>query len=257
MNKINARKVLAEYEDDFIFNFLDIENYNSESSRLRFWFDHCKKNIDKLEGDIFEFGVFRGSSLISMALLLKKLGSKKKVFGFDSFGGFPEYHKHDDLNAFDLNPDFFEQTLIDKHKLMMDLKSIGNDSILPANVSSSGEFNDTSEAYVRKKIKELKLDNIELVVGDFANTAPKFFSKYKGKIFSCNLDCDLYLGYKNTLPYTYDRLVRGGYVHLDEYYSLKFPGARIACIEYFNKEGIKPKKQLVPSYEFERWYLEK
>jgi len=86
---MDIQKILLENSDDFIFNLTGVENYNSTSTRLRFWFEHCKKNIDKLDGDIFEFGVFRGASLISIALLLKKLGSKKKVYGFDSFGGFP------------------------------------------------------------------------------------------------------------------------------------------------------------------------
>ena len=116
-----------------------------------------------------------------------------------------------------------------------------------------GETNDD----VRKKIEEFQLDNIELIVGDFTDTVEKFFLNYSGKIFSCNLDCDLYLGYKNTLPYIYERLIKGGYVHLDEYYSLKFPGARIACDEFFKENNIHPIKNKVELTEFERWYLTK
>lgn len=257
MNDINLRKILIENQDDFIFNSQGIENFNSESTRLRFWFDHCRKNIHKIDGNIFEFGVFRGSSLISMALLLKKLGSSKKVYGFDSFGGFPEYHEYDDLKAFSLYPEIFEENIRRKHDLMIDLIESKEKLITPENVSSSGEFSDTSESYVRERIRELELDNIELIVGDFAETAKSFFSNYTGKIFSCNLDCDLYLGYKDTLPYIYDRLVEGGYVHLDEYYSLKFPGARIACAEYFKEAGIVPQKNIVPVHEFERWFITK
>jgi hypothetical protein len=43
MDVINLHKVLTERQDDFIFNLQGVENYNSESTRLRFWFDHCKK----------------------------------------------------------------------------------------------------------------------------------------------------------------------------------------------------------------------
>jgi len=46
-------------------------------------------------------------------------------------------------------------------------------------------------------------------------------------------------------------------IHLDEYYSLKFPGARIACAEYFKEKGIEPQKNIVPSHEFERWFVTK
>jgi len=72
MNSDEIQEVLLNNPDDFVFNLTGVENYNSSSSRLRFWFEHCKKNIDKLDGDIFEFGVFRGASLLSIALLLKK-----------------------------------------------------------------------------------------------------------------------------------------------------------------------------------------
>ena len=194
---------------------------------------------------------------MSIALLLKKIGSKKKVYGFDSFGGFPEYHKYDDFESFNLFSDVFEQSLISKHRLMLGLKNTINKNLVPSNISSSGEFNETSESFVREKIEMLGLDNIELVVGDFVDTVKNFFSDYDGKIFTCNIDCDLYLGYKNTLPYVYDRLVKGGHVHLDEYYSLKFPGARIACAEYFKEMGITPQKNVTPHYEFERWFIEK
>jgi len=159
-----------------------------------------------------------------------------------------------------LFPDIFEQNLVEKHKLMLGLKNAinkKNTTLMPSNISSSGDFSETSEFSLREKIKTLELDNIELIVGDFADTVKKFFLDYDGQIFSCNIDCDLYLGYKNTLPYVYGRLVKGGYVHLDEYYSLKFPGARIACDEYFKKMGIVPKKNNVPNHEFERWFITK
>ena len=59
------------------FNLLGIENFNN-SLRLKNYFKFIKKNHKKIEGDIFEFGVFRGRSLLSTALLLKSLNSKKK-----------------------------------------------------------------------------------------------------------------------------------------------------------------------------------
>ena len=257
MNSETLREILIDHPDDFVFNAQRIENFNSNSARLRFWFQHCKENHEKIAGDIFEFGVFRGSSLIAMALLLKKLGSDKKVYGFDSFGGFPAYHAYDDFETFTSYPEVFEPNLVRKHKLMMDLIKTPSHSIKPENVSSSEEFSDTSEDFVNERIEKLGLDNIQLIVGDFAETVEPFFSSYSGEIFSCNLDCDLYLGYQVTLPYVYSRLVRGGYVHLDEYYSLKFPGARMACNEYFEEVGITPQKNSVPDNEFERWFISK
>ena len=248
-------EIVLNHTDDYIFNILGIENFCSDTSRLRFWFEHCKKNIDKIEGDIFEFGVFKGSSLISMALLLKKIGSDKKVYGFDSFNGFPPYHANDSFDSFESNPEIFDDEHIKKHKLLMNITNIYNDDLSPLNISTAGNFSDTSEDIVRKRINNFELDNIELVIGEYSKTIPSFFKTYKGKVFSCNMDCDLYLSYKEALPIMYKYMTDGSFMHLDEYYSLKFPGARIACVEFFKKMNITPTKLNIPANEFERWVL--
>ena len=50
-----------------------------------------------------------------------------------------------------------------------------------------------------------------------------------------NLDSDLYESYKTVLPYAYSNLVPGGYIHLDEYYSLKFQVPKIATDNFLKK----------------------
>ena len=49
-------------------------------------------------GDIFEFGVFKGSSLIRFATLSAYFTPKKKIYGFDIFGKFPKQKRLDDNN---------------------------------------------------------------------------------------------------------------------------------------------------------------
>ena len=45
-----------EYE----INLFGVDEFHEESnSRLRFWYEHIRQNPE-LEGDIFEFGVYRG-----------------------------------------------------------------------------------------------------------------------------------------------------------------------------------------------------
>ena len=55
------------------------------------------KKISSLDGDIIEFGVFKGVSLIQWATFRDILGhsSKQKIIGFDTFDKFPktEYEK--------------------------------------------------------------------------------------------------------------------------------------------------------------------
>ena len=48
-----------------------------------------RENHTEILGDIVEAGVYRGNSLIAIGMLLKELGSSKKIYGFDSFSGFP------------------------------------------------------------------------------------------------------------------------------------------------------------------------
>lgn len=246
---------------EFCFNLLGLENFTQYStSRLRFWFDHIRNNALNDDGDIFEFGVFQGGSLISAALLLKEVGSKKTIYGFDSFTGFPSYSEYDDLNCFlKFLGKYFDQEIVDDHEMFNEIKQkyLKQNKIDKKNISTAGEFDETSLEFVNKRIELFELDNIEIIEGSFENSVPNFFSKFDGKISSVNIDCDLYDGYRIVLPFVWDNLSQGGYVHLDEYYSLKFPGARIATMEFCEKMKITPKKNLSRPGEFERWYLSK
>ena len=90
---------ISKNKNDWEYNVLDIYNYN-KSGKLDGYFNYIKKQHDRIEGDICEIGVYKGHSLISTALMLKEIGSNKKVWGFDSFLGFPFYHANDDLSKF-------------------------------------------------------------------------------------------------------------------------------------------------------------
>ena len=74
---------------------------------------------------------------------------------------------------------------------------------------------------------------------------------------ACNFDLDLYEPYKIALPLVWKNLSKGGYIHLDEFYSLKFPGPRIACMDFIKKEKIKVKFNKTRKTEFKRCYLKK
>lgn len=251
--------LLNEKSDDWIFNSLGIESFNSTSrSRLRHWFAHARKYHSCLEGDILEFGVYKGGGVIAMGLLLKSLGSKKTIYAFDSFSGFPGYHENDDLSIFDKRPDIFDDDLVLKAKLCKDIAEwrIGAE-ITPGNISTSGDFSDASKQSLEQKIQKFGLENIVVVEGDFKDTVPKFFTDFTGKIFSANIDCDLYAGYKETLAATYDRCVIGSMIYLDEYYSLKFPGARVAVHEFLEQSSAKLTLLSADENDFERWAINK
>lgn len=249
---------------DFEFNLLNIENFNL-NPRMVFLKNFFKKK--KLPpGDYFEFGVYQGSSLISVAMLFKELKIKKKIYGFDSFAGFPSYDKNDDFKNFSKmfkNKSITESHYQDIRRLINIKKFLSklnkkNNLFNPQNISSSKNFSNSSYNYLKRKIKFLKLNNIELVKGDFKKSLPNFFKKNPHKkIFAVNIDCDLYNSYKTVFNYTWERLSKNGLIYLDEYYSLKFPGARIASDNFFKQKKIFPKKIKTWKTDFERWYIKK
>ena len=132
---------------------------------------------------------------------------------------------------------------------------IRNNNISTANISNSLDFSDNSIKLVQQKIDYFDLQNyVILKKGDFTKDLR---NKLSGLKFSLILmDCDLYDSYAKTLPIIWEHLNHGGYIYLDEYYSLKFPGPRIAVHEFLSNVECKLIK-LKNWLDFERWALYK
>ena len=185
-------------KDNFEWSMLGIYNYN-QPGKLDFYFNFLLENLDK-EGDLIEAGVFRGSSLLSVALFLKKYNSEKIVYGYDSFSGFPNiYHENDSLNKYN---ELFENKLInEKHYNRVQssnniLKFFGKGTNTDS-ISVSEDFSNTSKNLLEKKIKFLGLDNIKLIDGDFNNTMSGNSDVKPSKVLAGIIDCDLYSSYLN------------------------------------------------------------
>ena len=251
-NKI--KNDLKSKSDDYLFNSLSIDNYNKFTSPLRHYYSHIKKFDKRIAGDLFEFGVFNGRSLLATSLLLKKIKLKKKIYAFDNFKGFTSFDKKDSFSYFSKKNSIYEKHLLIKKCLKLNTKKI---KINNKNISTSGIFDSSSYTNLKKKITYLKLDNIIIIKGNFEDTVAKFFKKYNGPIFAVNMDCDLYNPYKLILPFVYERLSKRGYIHIDEYYSLKFPGCKIAVDEYCKMKKIKVLRNKTYDWEFDRYCIKK
>lgn len=251
--KISLKKIILDNDNEFIFNTLGIDFFLNPTNGLRHYYNFIIKNEKKLKGNLFEFGCYNGKTLLAQAIILKRLKSKKIVYGFDNFKGFPFYHKFDSFKYIPRNSKVYKHHLINKKIREFILKK----KINKKNISQSLEFQDQCKKNLVNKIKKLGLTNIKLIEGNFSETIPKFFEKYKDKILCANLDSDLYDSYKTVLPFAYHNLVKGGYIHLDEYYSLKFPGAKIATDNFIKANKIKVYKNKTFPWEFERYYLKK
>jgi hypothetical protein len=210
-----------------------------------------------LEGDICEFGVFQGRGILAWAMLCKELGLNKKIIGFDSFSGFPPiYHEKDDLIQFEklhksgsITKNHFDDTV----RLKEIRELIKQTQISVQNISSSGDFSGSQLELLQRKIELLQLDNINLVVGDFDK---EMVASACDSICLALFDCDLYESYRLSLMSTLPFLVENGVCYLDEYYSLKFPGAKIAVDEIVSQyKNLKLELMMREPDGFERWHI--
>ena len=244
---------------DYEWNLLGIYNYK-KPGKFQEYFKFIKSNISK-KGDLFEAGVYNGFSLLSVALFLKEMGSNKVIYGFDSFSGFPPIISSKD-KIINFKKMYQNKTISKKHydDVILSneiIKKLTNKKINSVNkISSSGAFSNTSKLSLQKKIKFLGLKNVKLIDGAFADTMINF--KVKNGFLSGIFDCDLYSSYKTCFQYLWPLLNDKGHIYLDEYYSLKFPGARIACNEFLEKNTAKLiKYKNYSSLDFERWGIQK
>jgi len=254
---------MVNISEDWEFNLLGIYNYRKPGGFLEPYFDFVRENHSVIEGDLLEAGVFRGSSLLGMALMLKEMGSTKKIYGYDTWSGFPPVYRPEDgldqwetlLKAGRISVSHYEKT-----RRQLAHRSLGfsaGHKLDSSNISTSGDFSSCSRDNLERKIHYLGLNNVVLVEGDFARTMEKAALGGPSKLFAAIVDADLYESYKAALPFIWSRLVRGGYMYLDEYYSLKFPGARIASDEFFAGRQDKPQRHARENGHFERWFVRK
>lgn len=185
---------------------------------------HLLNQVTSIEGAICECGVFRGKTIIPMALFLNKQKSNKIIYGFDSFEGLDETVK-------------------------IDLK-LGGMNFFSKQVHG---FNETSIENVSRKIKKWKLESrITLVKGYFKETLPQ----HGDKMFSfVHLDCNLYQSYKECMEFFYPRINKGAVILLDEYNDPPWPGCNKAVDEFLADKAETLQKIEMDNYQ--KWYLRK
>ena len=195
----------------------------------------------KLLGCYVECGTFEGGTLLPVALYNKHFYVNKVLYGMDSFEGFPisEHHPNDlpekflDLHFSGLISSDHLKKAKDRTQNLKSLKHLDGEYF--------EKINDIFE-----NIKHFK--SASLIKGPFSSTTPKF----QQKISLLHLDCDLYESYLVCLDNLYDNVINNGVIVFDEYYSHKYPGARIAVNEFFSdKSGHF--EYYITSEEHERW----
>ncbi len=175
------------------------------------------KRILPVKGSVVECGVFRGFGLMSWAKLstiLEPENLTRRVYGFDTFAGFPSIGEKDD-NRF-------------AKPIAGDLRS-----------SSFDELTRLIEFYDKDRFLG-HIPKVELVRGDITKTAPEFVAAQPHLLVSLLfIDCDLYEPTKAALEAFVPRMPRGAVLAFDELDNPIWPGETLAVLDSLGLRSLK------------------
>jgi len=172
------QKVLADPLYNEAFSIASDRTIMSEDNRMNI-FLLLRFFIDKISfGHIVEYGSYRGGSAIFMAYVAQKLYPGMKVFALDSFEGMPQTDKN-----------------VDAH--------------------NAGDFANVNIDELRRRVTELRLENLVLVKGLFENTNDGVMAQ-AGKISLAHIDCDIAPAVKYSYEGVKRFMVDGGYLVFDD-----------------------------------------
>ena len=192
--------------------------FNSDNIQTLLSLKYFLKKTSKVRGDVVEFGIGRGRSLIILSYLLSQLKIKKKIFAFDSFRGFGKIHKKDRSWR---RPKAGHWSKSPNNKYKYNLNFI--------------------KQILKTHLHPKSRHPIKFVSGFVEKSLPNF-KKFK-KISFIHCDVDLYLSHKIILETMWNKLSKNGIILFDDIEtgikSKKFPGAVIAFKEFFKNKKVK------------------
>ena len=174
-----------------------------------------------IAGDVAECGVFRGATLVPMAIHLKQRGCAKRLLGFDSFEGYDS-------------------------SIMLDISMDAPDE--PC--KRVGAFRNTSRSVVLEKLRRFDADNVTLIPGFFRDSLPRCGDR---RFSLVHLDLGIYQAYKECLEFFYPRMSPGGIILSNDYNKPPWPGCNKAVDEFLT--GKPEKLQLVEMDNYQRFYI--
>jgi len=167
------------------------------------------KLVLPVKGSVVECGVFRGFGVMSWAKLSAMLEPEnltRRVYGFDTFEGFPNVSEKD-------------------HNRVADVLEGG----LYAN--SFDELSDLIVEYDRDRFLG-HIEKVSLVRGDAATTIPQFVKEHPHLVVSLLfLDMDLYEPTKVAIEHLVPRMPKGAVLAFDELDNPMWPGETLALLE--------------------------
>lgn len=168
----------------------------------------------EIPGDMVECGVWRGGSMMAVALTLKRLGADGRHLRlYDTFTGMPPARNIDA----DLSGRKASKLLEEQDPEISDVWARANLEEVRGNMRETG-YPSENISYVKGKVEE---------------TLP---ARAPDRIALLRLDTDWYASTRHELEQLYPRLSPGGVLIIDDYGH--WQGARKAVDEYIEKLGI-------------------
>jgi hypothetical protein len=203
-------EVFATSADDLPTRLANLARYARRSQVTRFaaLYELFKLALP-VKGSIVECGVFRGASFMTFAQLsaaLEPTNLTRRIYGFDSFGGFPSVSGRD-------RPEVTEARAGD----------LASDSY--AELTRLLEIYDTDRFLGH-------LPKAQLIRGDVTETIPAFVADHPHLVISLLfLDLDLYEPTVVALRHLLPRLPRGAVLAFDELDNPLWPGETSAVLD--------------------------
>jgi len=158
------------------------------------------KYSDIQDGNIIEFGSFRGGSAMFLASLARRLRKNNKVFALDTYEGMPV-----------TNP------FLDRHR--------------------AGGFADVDLPGLEQARVEEGLDNLVLLRGLFRDTV-ETIAPGDRRFFLSHVDCDVYESVVFSIEFSKQYAVSGSYIVLDDPLTSDCLGAMQATEECLVQQGL-------------------
>ena len=175
------------------------------------------KVILPVKGSIVECGTYHGFSLMSWAKLstiLEPENLTRRIYGFDSFGGFPSVSEADRAGAGVAEPGDFQ-------------------------TSSYEELMELIQVYDQDRFLG-HIPKVQLIRGDATKTIPDFMRQNTHLLISLLfLDLDLYEPTKMALEQFLPRMPRGSVIAFDELDNPIWPGETQALIDMLPVNRLK------------------
>jgi len=166
-----------------------------------------------LEGDIFEFGSYRGGSAAFIACVVRALGRRTRVYACDTFEGLPATDQARDLH-------------------------------------SAGDFRDADLVGFRAFIRSEDLQDVLVpVAGLFERTLPPILEA-RPAMALVHIDCDIYAPIKYLLSACEPHYEAGGYVVFDDPLFSSCIGAFDAMAEVLLRNRALLPEQVYPHLVF-------